>query len=151
MPQLLRRYFALPREVRSAYWTLAASVPRMARALKRKGLRELLDRTRETTQPQSQPHDVPAFARAAARALASVQHFGPYRGACLSRSMALWAYLLEHGIESEIRIGSRITDGAYDGHAWVELDGRVLNDAADVADRYRPFDRAVGGPGSPTA
>jgi hypothetical protein len=26
-----------------------------------------------------------------------------------------------------------------EGHAWVEVDGQPVNDAADVAERYAPF------------
>jgi hypothetical protein len=62
------------------------------------------------------------------------------RPACLPRSLMLWWLLRRRGIESDLRIGVRTSDGRLEAHAWVECDGRVLNDAADVAARFAPFE-----------
>ncbi len=57
---------------------------------------------------------------------------GPVRVTCLRRSLAAWWLLRRHGVISEIQIGVRRRDGAFEAHAWVERDGIVLNDRADI-------------------
>jgi len=40
-------------------------------------------------------------------------------------------------------IGVRKATGRFEAHAWVELRGVVLNDSADVRERFAAFDRAI--------
>lgn len=60
----------------------------------------------------------------------------PVPSACLSRSMVLRTLLRAQGVESELRIGVRRGLRDLQAHAWVEHDGRPLNDAEDVARRF---------------
>ena len=64
----------------------------------------------------------------------------PYGGTCLDRSVFLWFVMRLHGLDGFVRIGITLDGGAIDGHAWVEIDGRVINDEADVADSFAVFD-----------
>jgi hypothetical protein len=64
----------------------------------------------------------------------------PRTPSCLDRSVFLWFVLRLHGIESDLRIGITPNADTIDGHAWVELDGAVLNDAEDIADHFAVFD-----------
>lgn len=64
----------------------------------------------------------------------------PRPPSCLDRSVFLWFIMRLHGFTGELRIGVSSSDGAIDGHAWVEYDGRVINDADDVRDRFAVFD-----------
>lgn len=59
---------------------------------------------------------------------------------CLTRSLYLWWRLRRSGIDSELRIGVRLSDGALDGHAWVECAGVPVNDRPDVGADFTPFD-----------
>lgn len=59
---------------------------------------------------------------------------------CLVRSIALWWLLRRRGIPVEIRIGVRRQGERFEAHAWVEHFDCVLNDDADVADRFAPFE-----------
>lgn len=74
---------------------------------------------------------------------------GPWKANCLQRSLVLWWFLLRRGMASEIRIGVRRRPGAPSGtreldfHAWVEYQGVVLNDRADVREIFATFDRAI--------
>ena len=43
------------------------------------------------------------------------------------------------GIVGELRYGARTADGKLEAHAWVELNGRVLNDRQDVETRFARF------------
>lgn len=74
---------------------------------------------------------------------------GPWPANCLQRSVVLWWFLRRRGISSEIRIGVRRRPATASGsqgldfHAWVELDGVVLNDRSDIRGRFATFDRAI--------
>lgn len=68
---------------------------------------------------------------------------GLYRANCLPQSLATWWLLRWLGIESDLRIGARKADGRIEAHAWVEYSGRILNDSADVHQRFTPFDRLI--------
>jgi len=77
---------------------------------------------------------------------------GPWKANCLQRSLVLWWFLLRRGVSSEIRIGVRRRPGAPSGsrqldfHAWVECQGLVLNDRANVREVFATFDRAIAPP-----
>lgn len=68
---------------------------------------------------------------AAARALG--------RANCLDRSLTLWALLRRRGIHAGLQLGARKDQECFDAHAWIELDGVVLNDSDDVRQRYAEF------------
>ena len=55
---------------------------------------------------------------------------------CLSRSLALWYLLRNQGVPTDLRIGVRAGGVPLDAHAWVEHEGRALNDDEGVAHRY---------------
>ena len=78
--------------------------------------------------------------RALGRLVNAVAWRLPGRPACLTRSVTLWWLLRRRGIDSEIRIGVRRADGRLEAHAWVELEGVVLNDAQDVGERFAAFE-----------
>jgi len=47
---------------------------------------------------------------------------------CLQRSLALCTWLDRSGLRPVLKIGVRLDGGALSAHAWVERDGRVVND-----------------------
>ena len=64
---------------------------------------------------------------------------GVHQGNCLSQSLTLQRLLARHGVAAELRIGARRAGDRLEAHAWVEHQGRPLNDSADVAARFPPF------------
>jgi hypothetical protein len=72
---------------------------------------------------------------------------GPWRANCLQRSMVLWWALRRRGVDSAICFGVRPAGQGRtpDFHAWVELDGEVINDVPDVARTYLPLSHPSGG------
>lgn len=60
---------------------------------------------------------------------------------CLVRSTTLWYLLRRQGIGAEIRIGVNKEDGVFSAHAWVEIDGIVLNDKPDIHDQFDAFEQ----------
>ena len=69
----------------------------------------------------------------------------PGGASCLVRSLALLGLLRRHGVAAELRVGIGRTAPQLEAHAWVEIDGVPVNDAADVATRYPPFSGSLFG------
>ncbi len=62
---------------------------------------------------------------------------------CLERSLLLWSLLRRRGFSGTIRIGVSNKAEQFKAHAWVELNGVVLNDRPDVAAEFVPFSGAI--------
>jgi len=58
---------------------------------------------------------------------------------CLQRSAATACLLKEHGVPAQMVIGAR--QMPFKAHAWVEVDGRVVNDRPYTPEMYRVLDR----------
>jgi hypothetical protein len=63
---------------------------------------------------------------------------------CLVRSLTLSRVLARRGVASAVQIGVRPGARELRAHAWVEWNGRVLNDSAAHVREYVPLDRPVG-------
>ena len=81
-------------------------------------------------------------AQIATRMVKIAARYGPCRATCLAESLTLRWLLRRQGIESNLRIGVRTEAGRLEAHAWVEHCRLVLNDTADVHQRFVPFDDA---------
>jgi len=82
-----------------------------------------------------------------ARLLHLAARHGPYRPACLVRSLALQRLLHRDGFAADLRIGVRKQDGALEAHAWLEHDGRRLLDADGESDAFTAFEALPRDPG----
>lgn len=79
------------------------------------------------------------FAHRAAHAVNRAAYNGAYRANCLQRSVMLWWLLRLRGIDSQLRIGVRKNADALEAHAWIEYNGIILNDQAEIVRRYSMF------------
>lgn len=61
------------------------------------------------------------------------------QSSCLDRSFLLWALLRLRGIDSDLFLGVRREQDKFEAHAWVEIDGIVLNDTSNVREMFSPF------------
>lgn len=86
---------------------------------------------------------------AAARWIGVASRYCPGGANCLVRSVALYGVLRRTGVAAELRIGVGQTTPLLEAHAWVEVDGAPVNDAADVGVRYAPFGDLHELPGRP--
>jgi hypothetical protein len=86
------------------------------------------------------------ISRQAARMVSIAAVHGICRSTCLDRSLALWALLRCQGIDSDLHLGVRKDQGNFEAHAWVEIDGRVINDTDDVRQRFSPFSIPITAP-----
>jgi hypothetical protein len=62
---------------------------------------------------------------------------------CLEQSLVLAAMLRRRGLDAKLRIGARKQAGRFEAHAWVELDGAMLDPAAGAMPEFVPFDDAA--------
>jgi hypothetical protein len=62
---------------------------------------------------------------------------------CLQKSLVTRALLQRVGIEAILRIGVRREISGLAAHAWVEFEGAVVNDSAEVVSQFVPFDEPV--------
>ena len=79
-------------------------------------------------------------AREVARLIQMAASRGPYRATCLPRSMLLWLMLRREGIDTAVRVGVRRKNDRLHAHAWIEYQGRSVNDD-DAPDQFAVFDR----------
>lgn len=69
--------------------------------------------------------------------LASVLYFKPAR--CLQRSAATVCLLRRHGWDAEMVIGVQLLP--FESHAWVEIEGRVVNDKPYITEVFQVLER----------
>jgi hypothetical protein len=58
---------------------------------------------------------------------------------CLQRSAATVCMLKRHGVSAQLVIGAQ--QMPFKAHAWVEVDGRVVNDKPYITEIYAVLDR----------
>lgn len=106
-------------------------------ALRVRGLQEF--RARLVRDGRRRRSAAPLDARRVAELVEATARVIPAPSNCLQRSGAVAWMLVRHGVQPDLRIGVRKVEGALQFHAWVEVDGEVINDASDVGGRYTPF------------
>jgi len=78
-----------------------------------------------------------ALTRSAAQRVAQVAAFHPGRALCLEQSIVLYVLLRRRGVPAELKLG--VQPSPFSAHAWVEHDGRPINEAEDFILRLAPF------------
>lgn len=140
----VHRFFSLSPQLQWQLFLAVLSVPLTALAMRCWGFQRtqaLLGFTIRKSRRHSLSADTTQqHLQITVRALQLLTRHGPYRGNCLSRSLVLWWLLGRQGIASDLRIGTRKEEGRFQAHAWIEREGLILNDAADVHDRFTAFD-----------
>jgi len=58
---------------------------------------------------------------------------------CLQRSVVTARHLRQYGIEAQVVIGCRAAP--FESHAWVEVNGRVVNDSSGYQQKLRVLER----------
>jgi hypothetical protein len=81
--------------------------------------------------------EILADARATARIVDIAAGHGWYKATCLRRSLLVWWFLRRMGIRSSVYFGIRRIEGCLEAHAWVEYDGAIVNDSANVLENYQ--------------
>ena len=141
----LSKVWGLSGSERAALAQALALLPLTAGGLRLVGFRRwqaMLARLAPMTAAPAWRDDADALgqARIVSRMVAVAARCGLYRANCLPQSLVLWWLLRRRGIIADFRIGARMTTGRFEAHAWVEWRGVVLNDGADVRQRFAAFD-----------
>ena len=63
----------------------------------------------------------------------------PLAHTCMHRALALQRVLARRGIAATLRIGLGRKPQLLPGHAWLEVDGTIVNDDPEVVARYVPL------------
>jgi len=137
---LARKWWLLSRDEHVALVQAALAVPAVALSLRVIGFNRVqrwLERAsarRGAPQPPAE-----AVVRISVLSLNRVKQYSLFRGNCLSQSLALAWLLRRRGLTPTLRLGVRRPGPRLDAHAWVEFEGRVLNDTEDVHTRFAPL------------
>jgi hypothetical protein len=128
-----RRFLALDAAQRGVFlWSLAL-LPATAAALRWRGFaaaQTFIGRVPELAIGAVAPEAAARMVDAAAALVGAT---------CVPRSLVLWRRMRSRG--AIVRLGVARAAPEFAAHAWVELDGRPLNDRPDVNDRYAALHR----------
>lgn len=118
----------------------SAMMPAVAASLRWRGFKQTSLWLARAPQPETLPPAALSADQISAVVDIVARRHPAYKATCLPQSLLLWHYLRGHGYPAELRIGVGKPQGVFAAHAWVELDGRVLNDRPDVGERYAVVD-----------
>jgi hypothetical protein len=138
----LSRFLALSAPERRTFLAAMALLPLFGFGLRVLGLQSLRARLQRKPLPAANTLGTKELARLGTLINSAAHHaLGPAN--CLTRSLYLWWLLRRRGVDSQLRIGVRLTDGTLDAHAWVEHAGIPINDRQDVGTDFAPFAEPV--------
>ena len=136
---------------------LIVLLPALALGLRLFGFRRMYQSLARRSAPGShgwRPANAESAAEAA-RLAGAVVHVNrcvfPFEANCLLESLALWWMLRRRRFDAELLLGVRTIVGPFESHAWVECEGQVLNDAANVRAVFEPFELDPLAPDLPTS
>lgn len=146
----LRRFRALSRLERRMFVRGVILLPAAACALRFFPLRDVLclmgpRSMRRRLATEGKHEETRGLVEAAQRMTEAASRYGVVRGNCLSKSIVLWRLLRRAGVPASVRLGGCKEDRQFAAHAWVELDGRVINDPDTTRRFFVPLQRAGNG------
>jgi hypothetical protein len=92
--------------------------------------------------PELEAALVPKLVALTAHMVNVADRHGLVHPSCLAKSLALWWLLGRQGIPSQLRVGIRKESEKFAAHAWVERDGKALNEPEQHHHHYAAFDAA---------
>lgn len=107
--------------------------------LRRHGFQACLASCSNLAKVPTRTADVHLRARRYASAIERAARGYPGTARCLHQSLVLHRWMHRDGSETQLQIGVLRDNGVFGAHAWVELDGRVLNDRAAAVRPFTPL------------
>lgn len=105
--------------------------------LKTIGLRRVLRHIAATTSPSGTAFPSATMPARLAVAVGRARAWYPLRAACLERSVCLLWLIRLAGSDATLRIG--VQPFPVSAHAWIECDGRILNDSEEHVALFKAF------------
>lgn len=142
----LRRFSALERTAQSLFLRALVTLPLVELSLKFRGFemtRSTLRKTLSHASTQTDSSSLNKRIALTAHMVNAADRHGVVHPSCLVKSLALWWLLGRQGIPSELRVGVRKGGGNLEAHAWVEREGRALNEPEERHLHYAAFDAAL--------
>ena len=142
----LRRFSKLDPGARGLFLRAAALLPLISLSLRIRGFRltqlslQKLLPSISSKAADSLPSAVDARVKLTARMVRSATYRSFRQATCLEKSLALWWLLGRQGVLSSVRIGARKSNEKFEAHAWVECNGRSLNEPEERHRHYAAFD-----------
>ena len=142
MWEQLRRFNALERGARGIFLRAAVLLPLISLSLRARGFRKTqASLQKHLSSPKNAGHTfAPGSADLTVRMVRAAVRHSLGHPTCLEESLALWWLLGRQGISSELRIGVRKHDEKFEAHAWVEREGRAVNEPQALHEHYAAFD-----------
>lgn len=116
-----------------AYWKLIE----FEAYLRRQSFSALYERVRSCPVRPEPPHSHSVEQICSCVDLAAIWYWKEVK--CLQRSAATVYLLRRHGVAAELVIGAQAMP--FKAHAWVEVQGRIVNDRPYLAEKYAVLDR----------
>ena len=107
--------------------------------LRRRGFQACLAACSEVGPMAIQNTEVRLRARWYATAIERAARWYPGTARCLQQSLVLHRWMHRDGVETRLQIGVLRDHGTFGAHAWVELDGLILNDRARAVRPFTPL------------
>ena len=143
MRKKLDQWWALSRDERRLLVGLVFLLPAIGLALRLLGFTRTTRLLRGSAGSTTARAEVGAESQAMAVRLGQLvsiaSRHGPYAATCLRQSLALSWLLRRRGLPAEVRVGVGKNDGRVLAHAWVELEGKVINDHPAIAAEYAAY------------
>jgi len=74
-----------------------------------------------------------------ARAMKILEKFAPWRPKCYNRALTAKKILIKKNIITELHIGFRKKDGAFDGHAWLTFNNKFVTGLVKDIREFEPL------------
>lgn len=149
MISAFRRFCKLPPLERKMFVRGVLLLPITTWALRLVRIQTIMHRLgaggRERLGPDRNQGETRTLAESAGRMIEAASRYGVIRGSCLSKSLVLWHLLRREDLSPTIRIGGRKDGKEFAAHAWVELDGYVINDSGGLGKDFVPFEEQPNG------
>ena len=146
MWERLRRFNALGRPAQNLFLRAMVLLPLVTVSLRWRGFQATqaaLQRFLSDTSQKRAVASVQKNTTLTAHMVNAADRHGLVHPSCLAKSMTLWWLLGRQGIASRLRIGIRREKEKFEAHAWVERDGKALNEPDDRHRHYAAFDAAL--------
>ncbi|HJZ65867.1 MAG TPA: lasso peptide biosynthesis B2 protein [Candidatus Acidoferrum sp.] len=148
MLERLRRFKELPAPARRIFLRAAVLLPWVALRLRLQGFKATKSSLQSFLKNNSQSisPETSSLVQLTARMVRAAARHGIGNPSCLEESLVLLHLLNEQGIAAQLRIGVKKNIPQFEAHAWVECDGKPLNESEALHDHYAPFEAEFSGP-----